>query len=159
MSETGNIIDQFYTAFAKRDWQTMQSCYHDKATFSDPVFQNLSAKETKAMWHMLTTSAKELSITFDSVKTKGDEATCHWEAVYPFSRTGRKVHNKITAKFTFKDGKILKHQDSFDLWKWSRMALGISGLLLGWSPFIQNKIRNTAKKGLEKFIREHADYQ
>ena len=156
-----HLIATFYTAFAKGDWQTMQSCYHNQATFSDPVFQNLSAKETKAMWHMLTSSAKEFSLMFfiNPDYATDDKGTCHWEATYKFSKTGRKVLNKINASFVFKDGKILSHQDHFNLWKWAGMALGTSGILLGWSPLVQNKIRNTAKKSLEKFIQEHIEYQ
>lgn len=42
--------------------------------------------------------------------------------------------------------------DNFSLWKWSRQALGAKGLLLGWSGLVQNKIRKTAKKRLEKFM-------
>jgi len=153
------LITKFYSAFAKRDWQTMQSCYHDEATFSDPVFQNLTAKETKAMWHMLTSSAKDLSITFGQIKIQDQTGSCHWEAIYMFSKTGRKVHNKIDASFQFKDGKIIGHEDSFDLWRWSGIALGISGKLFGWSPFLKAKIREMARKGLDKFILANTNYQ
>jgi ketosteroid isomerase-like protein len=155
MKET---IDKFYTAFSQKDWQTMQSCYHESATFSDPVFQDLTALETKAMWHMLTTSAKELAVSYHSIEVNGTTVTCHWEAIYDFSRTGRHVHNKIKAHFTFKDGKILSHRDSFNLWKWAGMALGTSGKFLGWTPMVQGKIRLTAKAGLLKFMEKHTEY-
>jgi hypothetical protein len=151
-------IKTFYTAFANHDWQTMQSCYHAEATFSDPVFHALTCAKTKAMWHMLLLSANGLTVTFHSVKTAGNTGSCSWEASYLFSKTDRKVHNVITANFTFKDGKILSHADSFNVWKWAGMALGMRGKLLGWTPWLQNKIRSTAMKGLSKFIEDHPQY-
>ena len=153
------IIDQFYTAFQKKDWKSMQALYHDEATFSDPVFQNLTSKEVKAMWHMLLTASKDLELTFTNVSGDDNKGTCRWDAFYSFSRTGRKVHNIITANFVFKQGKIVSHLDHFDLWKWSGMALGWPGKLLGWSPLIKNKIRDMARKNLAKFISEHPEYQ
>ena len=47
------------------------------------------------------------------------------------------------------DGKIIKHTDIFDLWEWSKQALGVSGYLLGWSGFMKNKILFQEK---QKFI-------
>jgi limonene-1,2-epoxide hydrolase len=154
-----HIIDQFYTSFQKKDWKSMHALYHDDATFSDPVFQNLTSKEVKAMWHMLLTASKDLELTFSNVSGDENKGSCRWDAFYSFSRTGRKVHNIITGNFEFKDNKIIRHRDNFDLWKWSGMALGRSGKLLGWSPMIKNKIRDIARKNLTKFIGEHPEYQ
>lgn len=130
----------------------MQLCYHDDVVFSDPVFKYLQAEEAKAMWHMLVTAGKDLEIKFSKVKANDRKGSCHWEAFYTFSRTGRKVHNIIDAKFEFKDGKIYAHLDSFNLWRWSSMALGIGGVLLGWSPFIKGRVRSLARHNLKKFM-------
>jgi ketosteroid isomerase-like protein len=146
------LIRKFYTAFQQKDFLTMQSCYHPEATFSDPVFQNLSSKEVKAMWQMLLTASKDLKVTFDSIQSDGDRGRCHWEAWYSFSRTGRAVHNVIDASMEFKDGLIYRHNDRFDFWKWSRQALGTTGLFLGWTPIVGNKVRGTAQKSLKKFM-------
>jgi hypothetical protein len=51
----------------------------------------------------------------------------------------------------FKNGKIVRHRDQFNLWKWARQALGLKGLLLGWTPFLQNAVRAQAAKGLTIF--------
>ncbi|SKC53223.1 nuclear transport factor 2 family protein [Ohtaekwangia koreensis] len=146
------LIRQFYTAFQKRDYAAMQECYHADASFHDPVFQDLNAKQVRAMWQMLLTSSKDLKVSFSDIHIAGDTGTCTWEAWYTFSKTGKPVHNVINASFQFKDGKIFQHHDSFDLWRWSKQALGLSGLLLGWSPMVQNKIRATAKHSLAKFM-------
>ncbi|MBL7856172.1 MAG: nuclear transport factor 2 family protein [Cyclobacteriaceae bacterium] len=146
------LIRKFYTAFQQLDYRGMQSCYHDEVTFSDPVFQSLKGNEARAMWQMLIIASTDLIIQFDSVEANNENGQCHWEAFYTFSRTGRKVHNRIEASFKFKDGKIIEHIDQFDLWRWSRMALGISGVLLGWTPIVRNKIRKMARYNLDKFI-------
>ncbi len=150
--EHQQLIEQFYTAFQNRDYTTMQSCYHADAIFHDPVFQNLDANQVRAMWQMLLTSAKDLKVSFDTIQTSGNTGSCNWQAWYTFSKTGRPVHNIIQTSFEFKDGKIFRHRDSFDLWRWSRQALGASGLLLGWSPVVQNKIRDNADAALQKYI-------
>lgn len=159
MIKPEGLIHKLYTSFQIKDWRTMQSCYHDEAIFTDPVFQNLTSREVKAMWHMLAGAAQDLKVLFGEVKAYENKGSCRWQAWYQFSRTGRNVHNVIEAQFEFKEEKIFRHHDQFDLWRWSRMALGVPGILLGWSPIIRNKIRKTARKGLAKFILEHPQYQ
>ncbi|HMG88456.1 MAG TPA: nuclear transport factor 2 family protein [Chryseolinea sp.] len=152
MNDNETLIHRFYSAFQNKDYTTMQSLYHPQAHFSDPVFTSLDSSGVKAMWQMLVTAGKDLRITFQDVKADDKSGSCHWEAWYTFSRTGKKVHNIIDASFEFKDGLILNHKDRFDFWRWSRQALGLPGWLLGWSPLVKNKVRNTASSGLRKFI-------
>ncbi|MFZ5973087.1 MAG: nuclear transport factor 2 family protein [Bacteroidota bacterium] len=154
MHPNEQLIHTFYSAFQKGDFATMQQCYHNEATFSDPVFQNLSSKEVRAMWQMLISASKDLRVEFDQVRATDGRGTAHWDAYYTFSKTGNKVVNRIDASFEFKDGKILKHTDVFDFWKWSRQALGTTGLLLGWSPLVKNKVRGMATKSLRKFMKD-----
>ena len=155
MSANKALIEKFYTAFSKLDYKTMQSCYADDAVFSDPAFGTLSSKEVKAMWEMLCKQASGFSLTFSNIQTMDEEYnSCQWTATYNFSKTGRKVTNHITAYIRIQNGLITEHTDNFDLWKWSRQALGLPGLLLGWTPMLQNKIRRTARMGLEKFMKK-----
>ncbi|MCB0245996.1 MAG: nuclear transport factor 2 family protein, partial [Anaerolineae bacterium] len=65
-------------------------------------------------------------------------------------------HNRIDASFRFQDGKIIQHRDSFSFWRWSSMALGPVGMLLGWSPLVKNKVRRQAAHNLERFIQKSA---
>ena len=44
----------------------------------------------------------------------------------------------------------------FDLWRWSGMALGLKGKLLGWLPPVQGAIRKTAGDGLKAFMAHRA---
>lgn len=158
MNANEKLISDFYRAFAQRDWKGMQSCYHDEVVFFDPAFQELKGKRAKAMWHMLAESARDFSVKFEKVSANDALGSCQWQASYRFSKTNRKVINDIRAEFAFREGKIIRHTDTFDLWKWSRMALGLPGLFLGWSGAIQGKIRTTANQSLDKFIQIHSEY-
>lgn len=148
-------ITKFYSAFQQKDWETMASLYHAEATFRDEAFDLKSGKEAGAMWKMLVTAGKDLRIEFADVWAEGNHGSAHWEAWYTFSKTGRKVHNIIEARFEFKDGLIYRHRDRFDFWRWSRQALGLPGWLLGWSNFLKNKVRGTAMKGLRVFMEKN----
>jgi ketosteroid isomerase-like protein len=152
MNKNEVLIDTFYNAFQSKDYETMQKCYSDDATFNDPVFKNLDATETRAMWEMFCKNGKELEITYKNIISEGEIGLAEWTATYVFSKTGRKVTNHIRAEFTILDGKIISHTDSFNLYKWSAQALGLPGLLLGWTPIIRNKIRATAQQSLKAFM-------
>lgn len=147
------LIEQFYTAFSNGDYRTMQSLYHDRATFSDPVFGTLHAPEARAMWEMLIKSGKDMRIAFHQVEADRLQGTCSWEAWYRFSRTNRPVHNVIRASFAFDEGKIFRHADAFSFWKWSRQALGISGWVLGGTSALRRKVSSSAQESLARFMR------
>ncbi len=153
-SDHAQLIHKFYEAFANKDAETMASCYRDDAKFSDPVFTNLDGAGARNMWRMLVERGKDLVVTHSDVVASERIVTAHWEAKYTFSATGRFVHNKIDARFEIEDGLIKVHRDTFDLWAWTRMALGPMGVLLGWSPIVQNKVRGQAMKGLAAFTKK-----
>lgn len=151
------LIENFYTSFQQLDWNGMNENYHEEVFFWDPVFENLDAKRVKAMWQMLCEQATDFSLDFRDVKAGAEYGKCNWIATYTFSKTGRMVINDVKSQFKFHDGKIIEHMDDFSLYRWSRQALGTPGLLLGWSPFIQNKIRKTARESLKKFMAKSTD--
>lgn len=153
MHPNEKLIETFYSSFQKLDGESMAKCYHPEVKFSDPVFPGLKGDEASAMWKMLCSQAKDFILTFENIEADENTGKAHWEATYNFSKTGKKVHNIIDAEFQFKDGKIIRHKDSFNFWTWSKMALGTVGILLGWTPLIKNKVRQQAAANLEKFIR------
>lgn len=146
------VIQDFYTSFQKGDAEGMVKHYHDEITFEDPAFGILKGDEAKNMWRMLLSRADDLSVTFSDISAAEDEGKAHWEAKYTFSKTGRKVHNKIDANFKFKEGKIIEHKDEFSFWRWSQMALGPFGLFFGFTPAVKKKVRTTARKALKNYI-------
>jgi ketosteroid isomerase-like protein len=146
------VVRDLYTAMASRDALAMASCYASDARFSDPVFTDLKGPEIGAMWAMLCSRATSLQVKLVDSEAGDRDGRATWEAVYPFSKTGRMVHNRITANFVFRDGKIVEHRDDFPLWRWTRMALGAKGFLLGWLPPVQNAIRREAAKSLAQYM-------
>ncbi len=152
MHAHAELIETFYTAFQRRDGDAMAACYHPEIRFSDPVFPDLRGERAGGMWQMLTGRAKDLKIEFRDVQADDEAGRAHWDASYTFSATGRHVDNHIDATFRFRDGKIVQHDDVFSFWAWSRQALGVPGLLLGWTPLIQGKVRKTAGVSLDAFM-------
>ena len=149
------VITRFYEAFQRLDAEGMAACYTDDVRFSDPVFGELQGKDARDMWRMLTSRARDFTLTFDQVQADDRTGSAHWVATYVFSQTGNIVVNNIQARFVFRDGKICEHRDHFDLWQWSRQALGFKGVLLGWTPLVKNAIRAQAQKGLKAFQTAH----
>ncbi len=148
------ILERFYEAFSQRDPATMAECYHPQARFSDPVFTDLRGDEIGAMWKMLIEQGPDLEVTYADLSSNGDTGSARWEARYSFGKDRRPVHNRIEAAFVFADGKILAHDDDFDLWAWTRQALGPTGTLLGWSPMVKTQVREQADAGLREWMAE-----
>jgi hypothetical protein len=71
---------------------------------------------------------------------------------YTFTQNGRHVDNDVRASFRFRDGLISEHRDEFGFYRWTRQALGPTGLLLGWSPIVQGSVRKQARARLDDFI-------
>ena len=147
------LIEEFYTAFEALDAEGMVACYHDNVQFEDPAFGLLKGERAKNMWRMLCHSqkGKDFKIVSSNIRDQGAHTVAHWEAYYTFSKTGRKVHNKINAYFEFEDGKIKKHIDSFDVYEWSKQAMGLKGMLLGRTQFFKRKIKEQTNSLLDAF--------
>lgn len=159
MHPNEQLIEKFYTSFKSSDPQGMNDCYAPDVEFSDPVFPGLKGKRAMAMWAMLgERKADPNDRWFENVEADDTRGSAHWEAKYKFPLNGRPVHNKIDATFEFADGKITKHTDTFDFWKWSRMALGPVGALLGWSSLFQGMMQKKLQQRLDEFIAAHPEY-
>ncbi|MEO8405021.1 MAG: nuclear transport factor 2 family protein [Chitinophagaceae bacterium] len=153
MNDNAELMRRFYTAFQQLDYKTMNECYSDDIIFSDPVFGMLKDDEVKAMWEMLCKNAKDFSLTFSDIELLDEEyGTCRWVATYTFSKTGRKVVNRIKAFMKFNDGKIIEHSDGFRLSTWMSQALGWKGLMFGWTNFMKRAVQKNARKNLDAFM-------
>lgn len=143
------IIEAFYEAFARGDAEGMVRYYADDIVFEDPAFGRLEGPQAADMWRMLV--SQESALAYSKVWSRGDTGGAQWEARYFFGKSGRKVHNRVVATFEFRSGKIIRHRDQFSFRHWSRQALGLTGLLLGWTPFLQRKVRKQALAKLALF--------
>ncbi len=151
------LITTFYESFANGDAEGMVACYHDNIQFQDPAFGTLKNEDVKNMWRMLIERSKgEIKLSFSNVQANEKTGSSNWRAEYVFSATNRKVINIISAEFEFKDGKIIKHTDSFDIYKWSQQAFGLKGYLLGWTSFMQHKIQQQSNSLLKKYTANKA---
>lgn len=154
-----NIIENFYTAFSKLDAETMVSYYHKDIIFEDPAFGILKGERAKNMWRMLCESQKNknFQVSFSNIEANENKGTVHWEAHYIFSKTGRTVHNSIQAYFEFKDGKIIKHTDKFNLYNWSKQALGLKGFVLGNTKYFRHKLKAQTNRLLDSYEKNKAN--
>ncbi len=158
MNVNKKLIEQFYTAFAAANADKMNACYHDNIEFSDPAFGQLKGEKAKAMWAMLCQNGKDLKVTLVSSEAYEKEGTAQWNAKYIFSKTGREVENIIHAKFKFAEGKIIKHDDTFNLRKWAGQAMGIKGKILGGTRFFRERLQEQTNYMLKKYMENKAKH-
>lgn len=144
-------LERFFRAFSARDGETMAACYHADAQFTDPVF-TLRGSDVGAMWRMLCKRGRDLRVESSDIQCRDDHGSATWQAWYTFSSTSRPVHNIVHSTFRMQSGLILEQSDQFAFWRWSRQALGLPGVLLGWTPLLRNKIRAAAASSLRQFV-------
>ena len=145
-------IRRLYDALGRHDGEAMAACYARDARFSDPVFPELHGDQPGDMWRMLTARATDLAVEVPEAKADDEAGAARWIATYTFGATGRKVTNRVRSDFRFDDhGLIIEQHDDFPFWTWSRQALGLPGLVLGWSPMLRSKVRANAAAELGRF--------
>ena len=165
-------IERFYAAFARLDGGGMAACYTADAAFDDPAFSLRGRDQVGGMWQMLCDSTRAKGMaqwrlevsdiatdagtgtgTGNGTSTRASTGRAHWEAHYLFPSTGRLVHNRIDASFVFGvQGLIARHTDRFDFAAWSRQALGATGWLLGWTPWLRAQVRRQAAAQLQRYL-------
>ncbi|MDQ4366858.1 nuclear transport factor 2 family protein, partial [Pseudomonas aeruginosa] len=111
------LIERFYQAFQRLDGEAMAACYAPQATFHDPAFGELRGREVGDMWRLLTSRARDFRLDYANVRADENEGRAQWVAHYLFTQTGRRVENRIEARFRFAGGLIVEHRDQFDLWR------------------------------------------
>jgi ketosteroid isomerase-like protein len=148
------VVRKFYQSFQALDGNAMAACYHPDVYFEDPAFGVLKGSRAARMWQMLCESQKDKDFQLVvSDPIEHDEVVkVDWEAQYIFSKTGRHIHNHITATLKVLEGRILHHVDHFSLHRWATQALGWKGWLLGGTPFFQKKLQQQTNRLLDKYI-------
>lgn len=152
--KTKEVVKTFYDAFQKRDYKTMQSLYALNSVFTDPVFPNLTSFQAGGMWEMLLKAGKDLEMDYKIVDTSKTKAKVKWTAKYTFTKTGRKVINKVTSELEIIDGKIVIHRDSFNFRRWARQALGFFPWMFSFTGITQKKVQEQALIALNDYIRK-----
>jgi limonene-1,2-epoxide hydrolase len=157
---TIQLIQDFYQAFQKKDPKAMTDCYHKNVVFYDPAFGNIQGHRVRAMWYMLMEKGgDDLSISFSDIQANDSIASAKWTATYYYGPEKRKVVNEVVGTFYIQNGKILQHTDHFDLWHWSRQALGFEGYLLGWTKAMKLKIQRESSKMLSRYLQKMRSFE
>jgi len=152
VNDLGPVIERLYEGLRSPGGEARAACYTADARFSDPAFGELRGDQVGAMWRMLTSQSTGIEVDLSNVEIRGDAGSARWVARYTFGPSGRRVENRITATYRFRDGRISDHVDRFSMWRWSRQALGPIGWLLGWSPMVSRRVRRQALRNLDRFI-------
>ncbi len=158
MMNRKTVVENFYQAFSEMDAERMVTLYHPSVTFKDPAFGHLHGEQVKNMWRMLIDSqqGKDFVVRYGPIEeTDSGEVHAQWEAQYTFSKTGRRIHNRIKATFTFEDGYIIRHIDQFPLMRWAAQALGWKGRLLGWTPLFKKGLQKQTGRLLANYTQQH----
>jgi hypothetical protein len=152
MTANEHVLHQFFSAFANADAKKMSEFYAPTVRFYDPAFGALHGGDVPKMWKMLLANSKgKIKIEYFDVQADEYKGSTYWIATYTFSKTNRKVVNKIFSQFHFKDGLIIKQTDSFNIWTWAKQAFGVRGLLFGWTGYMQRKIQEKAILSLNRY--------
>lgn len=156
-------VAAFYAAFARLEPPAMAPLYADAVQFRDEAFNLSGRAATMAMWSMLCDGVRGQGAAgravwrLEASAIRRDPADAravlaHWDVDYLFGPAQRRVHNRIDARFVFDaSGRVVEHVDRFDFWRWSRQAVGLPGLLLGWSPWLKGKVATQAGRQLERY--------
>ncbi|SCY07660.1 SnoaL-like domain-containing protein [Nonlabens sp. Hel1_33_55] len=150
--DTKTLLTQFYKGLKNANASNMTALYKDNSHFKDPVFGDLHGEHAISMWHMLFSKNNQVKISYKIIEATPTYGKVQWTANYLNGSNKRPVTNHVTANFKLADGEIVNHVDSFNLSKWSRQALGVSGLLMGWSSFMKNQIQKKTNSLLDHYI-------
>jgi ketosteroid isomerase-like protein len=152
VADNAKVIRELYEALDRHDGEAMASCYASDASFADPVFPDLHGELPGDMWRMLTERATDLAVEVPEAKADAEAGSARWIATYTFGATGRQVTNRVRSDFRFDDSALIAEQrDDFPFWGWSRQALGLPGMVLGWTPMLRAKVRSNAATELARF--------
>lgn len=149
-SQEVKSLNDFFNFFKKADYKNMIKFYNEKATFSDPVFKNLSKAEIDKMWTFLLKNKKEKDINLKYELIDGKNLIVKWECTYLFGRKNQKVYNQVTSKFKFSEDKIIEQIDDFDFKNWSKQSLGLIGKIFGNKKWFNKLVSKKAAKKVKK---------
>lgn len=147
------IVENFYDAFQRRDFETMNNCYSDDIVFSDPVYGILRNGEVSAKWRLFGKSVNKFELTIGDIDEIDNEyLTCKWSISYLDDGSGRHIENHVKAFMKIVDGQIIEHSDGFRLSTWVAQVYGFWGQLFGWTNYMKRKIQKSAIRKLNAFM-------
>jgi ketosteroid isomerase-like protein len=151
MHPNAQILNRLFSALDRGDAKTMGACYAEDASFEDIAFTLDGRREIQAMWEMVA-AVKPLA-TYKVLRADDSSGEADLLDSYTYRDTGRRVENPIRSSFRFRDGLIVRHEDSCDALRWGIQALGpVKGTLSWLLPFQRRKI---AMHKLHQYLASH----
>jgi len=136
------LLLKFFKAVQTQDVKAIGECYHNDIEYYEPAYGKMTGPRALGYWSFFFSQVKEMQCEYDGLKINGDKGTLHIEEWYTWSATGHAVHNLVDCEFDFKDGKIFRHIDNYNLNAWAFQSLGAK--YLGWT-------KKTREQEVEKF--------
>ena len=155
MHPNARLLEKFYASVQAHDHRAAATAIIRALLFEDIAFKLPDKQMIHAMWHMISETDLQLSYAIETADDRHGSA--RWIADYTFRDTGRKVHNELRSKFTFKDGVIIAQRDDCDAWSWGMQAFGPVKGVLSW--LFPGKRRKKAMEKLDAFIERHPQYR
>ena len=147
VSDRIKIVEGFYEALNKGDYQFVNSLYHSNASYKDELFE-LKGVEIHALWYSAVQPDLNLSVELKSIKEVDGRVITEWVMNYTLDIINRRISLNEKGTFIFKGDKIIEHIDEYDFWSWCTQAFGIIGKSLGWSNWLRKRVRNQARKSV-----------
>lgn len=131
----------------------VELCHPDLHYF-DPILGDLHGREALARWPIFFAQPHEPSLHFFDITAKDDTVHVRYFLHYTDAETGRKIDHGISAELTIRDNRITHHKDTFDIWRFATMKLGMRGRLLGFLPSTADALRKKARAELDAYLRQ-----
>ncbi|KAG8751620.1 hypothetical protein FRC14_007723 [Serendipita sp. 396] len=171
------LVEKYLAAYKAYDLAAMDACTDPEFTFSDPAFPSLNckyeprsswpighpnfvsvAKQAKGMFSMFVNNREKnkMELEYKDIKKGINDLTYTATYTVRYIFTGRPVTNVIQSTFTISptSNLLLSQVDAFPFYTWAKQALGLPGLLLGWTGYLQSQVQHNAGQSLEKYMKK-----
>lgn len=146
-------VKRFFHAQSLGDWQSMARCYHDQASFCDPLFPDLRSDRIVHRLYMLYSRESQQRIRDPQLDFKiifADERKVQVEWVHEYQQGERTIKNQGLSTLALWDDLIVRHVDEFKFADWAKQSLGIRGLFLGRLESFQRRVQRSARVQLDE---------
>jgi hypothetical protein len=144
-------ISKLFTAIETGDTYSIMECYHDFSTIYDPIVGTIYGEVAPYYPSLLATSF--LSARIEVTKLVTEKLSGFAEVKIQLTR--RESNKVITCRgrleFEFKDGKICRQVNEYNVWHLMREIDGKPGSLFGMLPSYRRKYKVKILKALNDY--------
>ncbi len=139
------IVNDFETAFNRRDVGALASCFTEDASYRDNFYgEHRGQAALRAMFERMFREGRDYRWAMDTVVEAGNKATAEWTFGYVVTEavprsTGRKIGFRGMSVFELERGKIAVYREYFDV--------GQALLQLGFTPEALTKVLRRKLEG------------